>query len=99
MFSAVLLSISIVAMLQFALYYWRAVLAGVAMQPLSERLLETIEKDEAEIGGNDFEQLASWLDLAPVMKAGSGSLGPVRTYFRIVRKAEQIFGTISPAFA
>ncbi len=33
MFSAMLFLISIVALSQFALYYWRAVLAGVAAQP------------------------------------------------------------------
>src|SRR5260370_13774298 len=33
MVSAMLLSISIVALSQFALYYWRAVLAGVAPPP------------------------------------------------------------------
>src|SRR5438309_10884184 len=39
MFSAMLLAISIVALSQFALYYWRAVLAGVAAQPVSDRVL------------------------------------------------------------
>src|SRR5260370_16490634 len=36
MVSAMLLSISIVALSQFALYYWRAVLAGVFAQPSSD---------------------------------------------------------------
>src|SRR3989442_11129339 len=36
-FSTMILAISITALAQFALYYWRAVLAGVAAQPLSER--------------------------------------------------------------
>jgi len=39
MFSAMLLAISIVALSQFGLYYWRAVLAGVAAQPVSDRVL------------------------------------------------------------
>src|SRR5207245_2140132 len=37
MFSAMLFTVSIVALSQFALYYWRAVLAGVAAQPVSDR--------------------------------------------------------------
>src|SRR2546430_17637074 len=37
MFSLMLLAISIIALSQFALYYWRAVLAGVAAQPVSDR--------------------------------------------------------------
>src|SRR2546425_6688683 len=38
-FSTMILAISITALAQFALYYWRAVLAGVAAQPVSERTL------------------------------------------------------------
>src|SRR2546425_5208889 len=38
-FSTMILAISITALAQFALYYWRAVLAGVAAQPASERTL------------------------------------------------------------
>src|SRR2546425_7949467 len=36
-FSTMILAISITALAQFALYYWRAVLAGVAAQPVSQR--------------------------------------------------------------
>jgi len=39
MFAAMLFAISTVALAQFALYYWRAVLAGVAGQPVSESVL------------------------------------------------------------
>jgi hypothetical protein len=35
MFAAMLFAISIVALTQFGLYYWRAVLAAVAGQPVS----------------------------------------------------------------
>ncbi len=34
MFAAILLSVSVVALTQFGLYYWRAVLAAVAAQPV-----------------------------------------------------------------
>ena len=40
MFAAMLFAISIVALSQFAAYYWRAMLAGAAAQPVSERVLE-----------------------------------------------------------
>jgi len=39
MFSATLFTISIVAMAQFALYYWRAVLTGVAARPIPAQIL------------------------------------------------------------
>ena len=48
MFAAMLFAISIVAMAQFALYYWRSVLAGVAAQPVSGHpMLTTAARDAA----------------------------------------------------
>jgi hypothetical protein len=38
MLSSVLLLISVTALLQFALYYWRSVVAGVAAQPIPDRV-------------------------------------------------------------
>jgi hypothetical protein len=38
MFSAMLFTISLVAMAQFALCYWRAVLTGVAAQPIPSQI-------------------------------------------------------------
>jgi len=43
MFSAALLSIAVVAMGQFALYYWRAVFTGMASLPISSRVLEAAQ--------------------------------------------------------
>jgi hypothetical protein len=99
MFSAVLLSMSIVAMMQFALYYWRAVISAVATQPISSRVLETVQLADSDVNGNDFEKLASWLALTPVLNAGGSGLGSVRTYFNAVRHAENVFGSIFPAIA
>jgi hypothetical protein len=99
MFSAVLLSMSIVAMMQFALYYWRAVISAVATQPISSRVLETVQLADSDVNGNDFLKLASWLALTPMLHAGGSGLGPVRAYFHAVRQAEKILGRIFPAIS
>ena len=39
MFAAMIFAIAIVALFQFALYYWRAVLTGVASQTVSNQVL------------------------------------------------------------
>ena len=39
MIAALLLVISMAALAQFGLYYWRAIVAGIAAQPVSGRLL------------------------------------------------------------
>jgi len=99
MFAAMLLVISIVALSQFALYYWRAILAGVAAQPVSERVLAAASLDAARMNGQDFEKLAGLHELTPELGAGSGGLGPVRAYYRIVEGLAALSGVRLPALA
>jgi hypothetical protein len=93
MLSAMLLSISIVALAQFALYYWRAVLAGVAAQPVSSRVLEAAHVEHGELSGKDFHVLAELHDLTPDMQSGPGGLGTVRLYYRVVQMIGVLAGS------
>ena len=45
MFSAMLLTISIVALAQFVVYYVRSVVAGVAAQPISEEVMAAVSRN------------------------------------------------------
>ena len=94
MFAAMILAIAIVALFQFAIYYWRAVLTGVASLPVSNQVLEAAHADEGELRGADFRRLASLYDLTPELQGGGSGLGLVSWYFAVVRKA----GKLSPAF-
>jgi hypothetical protein len=96
MFSAMLFTISIVALAQFALYYWRAVLAGVASQPISREILEAVQVEEPNLCGADFEKLASLLILTPELQASRGGLGFVPAYYKIVGTISALFGQIFP---
>ena len=89
-----ILAIAIVALFQFAIYYWRAVLTGVASLPVSSRVLEAAHAGDGELRGEDFGRLASLYDLTPELQGGGSSLGLVSLYFAVVRKA----GKLSPAF-
>jgi hypothetical protein len=84
MFSAMLLTISIAALAQFGLYYWRAVLAGVAAQPVSGRVLEAARVDSGELHGQDFQVLAELHELTPDLRPSPGGLGLVRLYYKII---------------
>ena len=97
MFAAMILAIAIVALFQFAIYYWRAVLTGVASLPVSNQVLEAAHADESELHGSDFRRLVSLYDLTPELKSGGTGLGLVSLYFAVVRKAEVLFGRLSPA--
>jgi hypothetical protein len=97
MFSAMLLAISIAALTQFALYYWRAILSGVAAQPVPDEIFRAVRVEESSLCGADFEKLASLLDLTPKLKRNGGGLGLVRSYFQVVGKIANLFGQLSPA--
>jgi hypothetical protein len=86
MFAAILLSVSVVALTQFALYYWRAVLASVAGQPVSEGVLAAARVDNRLVTGEDFETFASLHELTPTLDPRAGGLGFVKTYFSIINK-------------
>jgi len=99
MFSAALLSIAVVAMGQFAVYYWRAVFTGMASLPISSRVLEAAQVREESLCGNDFEKFASLLNLTPELKESKGGLGMVKAYYAVVQRAEAIFASFSPMMA
>jgi hypothetical protein len=99
MFSFMLLAISIVALSQFALYYWRAVLAGVAAQPVSDRVLEAARVQEGNLTGRDFEKFAGLHALTPGLDRGQSGLGLVRVYYQVVRGIGALAGSHLPAVA
>ena len=97
MFSVMLLTISIVALSQFALYYWRAVLAGVAAQPVSDRVLSAARVEPGRLKGKDFEAFAGLHSLTPDLQLSSSGLGLVRLYYRIVDGLALLAETRMPA--
>lgn len=99
MFAAMLLAISIVALSQFALYYWRAILAGAAAQPVSDRVLAAANLDAGRMAGRDFEKLAGFYELTPELGPGSGGLTLVRAYYRVVARLGVLSGGRVPALA
>jgi hypothetical protein len=99
MFAAMLFSISIVALTQFALYYWRAVLAGVAAQPVSERVLAAARVENGRLTSKHFPTLAGLHDLTPNLYRHRGGLGLVRVYHRIVEVLDTLAGAKLPALA
>jgi hypothetical protein len=99
MFSAMLFTVSIVALSQFALYYWRAVLAGVASQPVSERVLAAAHVENGRLTAKHFETLAELHDLTPDLQPNRGGLGLVRLYYRVVEGLGIVLGKLLPGVA
>ena len=99
MFAALILAISIVALLQFALNYWRAILEGVDTQAVSEGILEAARVENGRVTGGDFAMLTGLYDLIPDLNPGRGGLGFVRLYYRIVDGIGAVAGRYMPVAA
>ena len=97
MFATMLFTIAIAALFQFALYYWRAVLAGVAAQPVSERVLEAAHVEADGFRGADFETLVTLHEMTPELKSGNSGLGLAGVYYQVVKTMGTVFGKLSPA--
>jgi hypothetical protein len=97
MFASMLLTLSIVALSQFAIYYWRAVLAGVASQPVSERVLKAAQVENGRFRAGDFATLAGLHDLTPELYPHRGGLALVRLYYRAVKALGTLAGSRVPA--
>jgi len=84
MFSVLILAISIVALTQFGAFYWRAVVVGIAAQPVSEQVLAAANVDTRTLRGEDYRSLAQLHKLTPHICAKSSGLGLVPLYFKII---------------
>src|SRR5436309_15190847 len=99
MFSAMLLAISIVALSQFALYYWRAVLAGVAAQPVSDRVLVAAQVENRSLTPQHFHTLAGLHALTTDLHPNRSGLGPVHLYYRLLASLDALLGKTTPSVA
>ena len=99
MFAAMLLAISVVALVQFAAYYWRAMLAGAAAQPVSDRVLAAAGVQNGQVTGQDFPALLGLHNLTPELRSGGNGLGLVRLYYSLVDGIASLVGRSMPAVA
>jgi hypothetical protein len=95
MIAAILFMVSIVALGQFALYYWRAVISGVSTQPISERVRTAAGITAPQIGARDFHTILSLHDLSPDLRGPNGRFIGLRAYFSAIEK----LGRLIPATA
>lgn len=99
MFSVMLLAISVAALSQFAIYYWRALVMGVATQPVSERILEAAQVHNGELTGQHFKVFAELHNLTPDLRPGRRGLGFVLFYFYVVHFFGKTLGRFSGSIA
>ena len=99
MFATMLFAISIVALSQFAAYYWRAMLTGEAAQPVSERVLAAAGVQDGQLSGQDFPALVGLSELTPELSSSGNGLRRVRVYYSLVNGVAKVVGRTIPAIA
>jgi len=99
MFAAMLFAISTVAIAQFGMYYWRAVLSSVASQPVSESVLAAISAENRPLQAADFVQFAGLHALTPDLTPRGRGLAMVRFYYGLTRALNMMVGVRVPAVA
>ena len=96
MIAALLLVISLAALAQFALNYWRALLAGVAVEPLSKRFHDAAQLGVVAVQASDFNTMVNLHNITPELKVGNGRLRAVQLYYRAVEALNRMAGRLMP---
>lgn len=85
MIAAILLTVSTVAFGQFAIYYWRAMITGVAAEAISDRIRIAARISAPVIGAKDFHSILILNKLSPDLRGPNGSFTAVRSYYSMVK--------------
>jgi hypothetical protein len=97
MISAVILLLSVAALVRFGASQWRTLWIASAQQSLSESLHLSTGIDESSITSHDFGKLLSLCDqLSPELRKSSPWLSEISIYYRLLEKFEQTFGRLFP---
>jgi hypothetical protein len=94
MIGAIIFTVSVVAGGQFAALYWRAMIRGVAAQPISDRIRVATRITDRAVAAGDFRSILGVYDMAPDLCGPGNTLSTIRSYYWIVEK----LGALAPAF-
>src|SRR6202050_2474638 len=99
MFSLLLLIVSVIAMTQFGVYYWRSLIAGLAAQPVPSQVCLAAGLDSDVPAAEDFGALLSLHRLTPGLQKRSDRLSALQLYFGLMGGIRQLTSTHMPAVA
>jgi hypothetical protein len=81
----IILTVSVAGGAQFFLGYWRALLAGMAAQPLSDKFFVASGFQRAAMQAEDFGRLLSLHRLMPDVKSQPNTVWRLRVHYFAVR--------------
>jgi hypothetical protein len=98
--AALILVLSVAALIQFGIAQWRSIWISIAEQPLSASLQTATGIPADAIGADDFEVLARTSEqLCPSPQERNVWLKEVRVYYRLVRAMQNLSSERLPALA
>ena len=86
MVAVIIFAVSIGALAQFGLYYWRATISGVAAQAISDRIRVAAGITHATIGAQDFHNILVLNNLSPDLRGPNGNFRTIRAYYAMLEK-------------
>jgi len=96
MFGILILVFSVAALGQFGLFYFRAVLASVASQPLAGYVQQIEGFPNRPLRGSDFQKLVQLQQLCPQVGPGEHGLRGARVYFRTMAAVKKVINGFVP---
>lgn len=99
MFSLLLLALSLAALAQFGVYYWRSLVAGIAAQPVSDRVCEAAGLNHQVPAAEDFDALLSLHRLTPDLEGPAGKLTALQVYYSAMSAVRKLTQSALPAAA
>lgn len=95
MIAAILFCFSMIAFGQFGLYYWRASVANIANQQVSNRVRVAAGNPAAWVNSRDFRAILSVHDATSDLRGPCQKYRAVRAYYFVVEK----IGSLIPSVA
>ncbi len=100
MTAVLILALSVLALVKFAIGQWRMIWLTTANQPLSDSLRAATGIEAETIGPKDFGTLLGLCnELSPRLTKGTPWLREVKSYYGIMAKLEKACRSIQPALS
>jgi len=95
MIASILFCISIVTLGQFAIYYWRATIANISTQQVSDRVRIAAGIPTPSVRSRDFRAILNVLELTPTLKGDADGYRAVRAYYLVVEKIGRLIPAVT----
>ncbi len=99
MIAALILAVSVAALLQFFVSYCRSVIAAYSKQELSEHGREVTGIQNRHARGEDFHRLVQLVGLCPGTRDDRNDIRAVRAYYSLLRLVGSVFRNWAPPAA